>query len=488
MVRNPYVRLFLIFVIVFMAIWVDTRNIIIIPDPFNAGEVLSERDVSPRLGLDLRGGLQVVMEADLPADTPVDSEQMDVARQIIESRTNALGVSENSIQVAGERRLVGEFPGLKDTSSVLSTLQKTGLLEFVGMNDTDFPLVKEGATIKTDYGLVNTTAPGLTPEAATPTETLAPTPTSAPTESSATPGPTVTPVPAVETIYHTVMTGTALKTVNVTTDTLGGYQIAFTLKDDAANLFADYTGAHINEFLAIVLDKEVISTPVIRNQISGGQGVIEGKFTYAEANQLAIQLRYGSLPIPLKIVETRIIGPTLGEDSLQRSLIAGLIGMIIVLLFMGMYYRLPGLVADIAILIYAAIAFAVFKSIPVTLTLPGIAGFLLSTGSALDANILFFERLKEELRAGRTLRQAIDRGWTRAWPSIRDSNIATLITSGILAWFGKTFGATIVLGFSVTLALGVFISLFAAWFVTRTLLGLVLEWFKVHNYARWFGI
>jgi preprotein translocase subunit SecD len=199
-------------------------------------------------------------------------------------------------------------------------------------------------------------------------------------------------------------------------------------------------------------------------------------------------LRYGSLPIPLKVVETRIIGPTLGEDSLQRSLLAGVIGLTIVVLFMGIYYRLPGITADVSILLYAAILLAVFKLLGVTLTLPGIAGIMLSTGSALDANILVFERLKEELRGGRVLRQAFDQAWSRAWPSIRDSNIAALITSVILFWFGNTFGATIVKGFSLTLAIGVVISLFSALYITRTLLALALDWFKPSNLERWFGI
>jgi preprotein translocase subunit SecD len=188
------------------------------------------------------------------------------------------------------------------------------------------------------------------------------------------------------------------------------------------------------------------------------------------------------------VVETRIIGPTLGEDSLQKSLTAGLIGMIIVILFMTIYYRLPGIVAALAILFYGAITFAIFKYFHFTLTLPGIAGFLLSTGAALDANILIFERLKEELRNGRNLVQAMDQGWSRAWSSIRDSNLAAIITSLILYWFGSTFGATIVKGFSLTLALGVAISLFTAIYVTRTLLTIAIRNFKPQNLETWFGV
>jgi preprotein translocase subunit SecD len=200
-------------------------------------------------------------------------------------------------------------------------------------------------------------------------------------------------------------------------------------------------------------------------------------------------MRYGALPIPFEVVERRVIGPTLGQDSLNKSLIAGLIGFTIVILFMGIYYRLPGIVAIFSIMVYALITLALFKLIPVTLTLPGIAGFLLSTGSALDANILIFERLKEELRAGRTFLQAVDLAWKRALPSIRDSNIATLITSAILFWFGSSFGATIVKGFAFTLAVGVFVSLLCAFFVTRTLLNVVITAMRPEaKHLKWFGI
>jgi preprotein translocase subunit SecD len=467
-----------------LAIWIDASNTLKVTNPIN-GELVMQRSVNPRLGLDLQGGLQVLLEADLPANAAIDAEAISVARTIIENRTNALGVSENVIQVAGDRRIVGDFPGLEDSEAVLAILQRTGLLEFVDMGTSP---VEAGTIIQTDYGQSSTTPSGSsTPESTTPTITptqAAPTPAA-----TGTPEATATPATEAPIIYHTAMTGAALKTVTVVRDTTtGAYEISFVLKTDSAQLFSDYTGSHINQYLAIVLDKEVISVPVIKNQISDGQGVIQGNFTNDSANALAIQLRYGSLPVPLKIVETRIVGPTLGEDSLQKSLIAGVAGMIIVILFMALYYRLPGIVADISILFYAAIAFAIFKYFHFTLTLPGIAGFMLSTGAALDANILIFERLKEELRSGRTLAQAVEQGWKRAWSSIRDSNIAALITSIILFWFGSTFGATIVKGFSLTLAIGVIVSLFTAIFVTRTLLALVLQWFKPMNHSRWFGI
>lgn len=457
MIRNLTARLVVILIIAALAIWVDASNQFIIPNPIDQ-TTLYQRDVSPRLGLDLRGGLQVLMEADLPADATITAEAMEVARTILENRTNALGVAENSIQVAGDRRIVGEFPGLQDTDAVLATIQQTGLLEFIDTGNVSLP---EGTEVLTDYS---------------PTGEPAPAPT---------PGPDGT----TPTVYRTIMTGADLKSVTVVPAELGGtYQIAFTLTDKGAQIFGAHTSANVGKYLTIVLDKKVISSPRIESAITQGEGTITGNFTAESANAFAVQLRYGSLPIPLKIVETRIIGPTLGEDSLRKSLIAGLVGMTIVILFMGLYYRLPGIVADVSILFYAAVAFALFKWIPVTLTLPGIAGFLLSTGSALDANILIFERIKEELRAGRELNQAIELGWQRARSSIFDSNIATVITSLILFWFGSSFGATIVKGFSLTLMLGVAISLFTAIFVTRTLLAGVLKLFQPKNLQLWFGI
>ena len=459
MIRNLYTRLALIVIIAAIAIWVDVTDVIQIRNPLD-DTLLVERNITPRLGLDLQGGLQVLLEADLPADTPVDAEAMETARSIVENRTNALGVSENLIQLAGERRIVGEFPGAEDADAILDIIQQTGLLEFV---DTGDFRPEEGTILQTDFATGSTTEP---------------TPTPVPGTESTTP----------PTIYHTIMTGKELTSVNVGLGAAGTPAIDFTLSPEGTTIFAQHTAANIGKILTIALDKRVVSAPGIEGAIPDGQGQISGSFTAESANQLAVQLRYGSLPIPLKVVETRIIGPTLGEDSLQKSLVAGLIGMIIVILFMGIYYRLPGIVADISILFYAAIAFAIFKYFHFTLTLPGIAGFLLSTGAALDANILIFERLKEELRNGRNLSQAVDQGWTRAWSSIRDSNLATIITSLILYWFGSTFGATIVKGFSLTLALGVAISLFTAIYVTRTLLTAVLQNFKPKNFDFWFGI
>lgn len=447
MIRNLSTRLIIIAIIAALAIWIDVSTTLTIPNPTGAG-FLFERNVAPRLGLDLQGGLQVLMEADLPANTPVDRNELEVARTITENRTNALGVSENVLQIAGDRLIVGEFPGVDNATDILRILQQTGLLEFV---DTGATPLAAGTKIETTFGNPDAVADGVT-------------------------------------VFQTIMTGSDLDTVQVEARQLGGYQINFTLKPAGAEIFAKHTSENVGRYLTIVLDKVVISSPVIEGAITGGSGTIQGNFTAEEANALAVQLRYGSLPIPLKIVETRIIGPTLGEDSLQKSMVAGIIGIIIVILFMALYYRLPGVVADVSIIFYALIAFAIFKLIGVTLTLPGIAGFMLSTGSALDANILVFERFKEELRAGKTLKQAFSLSWSRAWPSIRDSNIAALITAAILFWFGNAFGATIVKGFAFTLMLGVAISLFSSLYITRTFLAAVLDIFKPSNYERWFGL
>lgn len=476
--RRLYIYIGIIAVLLILGIWINLPN-----SKLHIGS--TERSFPTQLGLDLRGGLQVLLEADLPADTAVTQEQLDVARSILENRSNGLGVSEVTFTTAGTRRLVGEFPGATNVEEVLATIKQTGLLEFVELGQ----VLPPGTPVITDYGTASASATA-TPGAATPTvEATA----AATVEATASAGAGTTATPEATTapeekVYHTVFTGSILDQVGVTQDSLGNYQVTFTLTNDGKTIFGDYTSAHVGDILGIVLDKKVVSAPSINSAITQGSGEITGSFTSEEANNLAVQLRYGSLPIPLKVVESRVIYPTLGTESLQKSLIAGIVGLIIIILFMLLYYRLPGGIADLAILFYALLTLALFKLIPVTLTLPGIAGVMLSTGSALDANILIFERLKEELRSGKTLGQAVPIAWRRAWPSIRDSNIATLITCLILFWFGSQFGATIVKGFAVTLALGVGVSLFTALIVTRTFMTLILSAVKPTNLPRWFGI
>ncbi|PWB53085.1 MAG: protein translocase subunit SecD [Anaerolineales bacterium] len=446
------------------------------------------RDFSTHLGLDLVGGLQALLEADVPPTTSVDPKDMAVAEKIVENRVNALGVSEPVVQQAGSKRIVIELPGETDPEKALAVIKQTGLLEFVDMtsltNQEAFALVH--TKINTDWvpGVSQPTqsiTSTVTTPASTPELTITPSATATSTITSTIPavlGPT----------FHTIMTGADLKNVGVQTTQGGGYVVAFELNSEGSQIFKDFTSAHVGQILGITLDKEVISAPSVNTPITGGKGVIEGKFTADEANTLALQLKYGSLPIPLKVITSESVGPTLGQDSLNKSLVAGVIGLTVVVLFMALYYRLPGIVADLALLCYATITFALFRLIPVTLTLPGIAGFILSVGVAVDANVLIFERLKEELRAGKSLSHAIDLGWKNAWPSIRDSNFSTLITCGILFWFGNTFGASIVKGFSLTLAIGVLVSMFTAIVVTRTFLHVVLDRINFTRHASWFGL
>ncbi len=396
-----------------------------------------------RQGLDLQGGLQVLLKADLPEDREIERAQLNTSRQIIEQRVNALGVAEPLVQTEGDRRILVELPGIDNPEEAVSLIQETALLEFV---DTGTIPLAEGTCIRTslnegpsrcefgaDGNLVTTSAP----------------------------------------TFETVMTGAAIQSAQSASTEFGEYFVDFTLRADSRELFANHTRQNQGNFLTIVLDKQVISSPRISAVIEG-QGTISGAFTLEEAQRLALQLRFGSLPIPLVIDSTRQIGATLGELSVASSVRAGTIGVAVVLLFMLIYYRLPGLLADLALILYAAVNVAVFMAIPVTLTLPAITGFLLSTGMAVDANILVFERMKEELRGGSTLREAIFAGFDRAWTSIRDSNIATLVICLVLWTFGRSFGASAVQGFALTLAIGVMISMFTAVIVTRTFVRLVL--------------
>jgi len=470
------------------------------------------RDIRIREGLDLQGGLAVLLQADMPDGSIPDDDAMEAARTIIEQRVNSLGVSEPLIQRQGEDKIVVELPGIEDPDLAIATFGETGRLEIIGTGSTFLPprtKDRPGTMVKTSYPVLvadftptPTRAPTLTPTsgpsptatgtstatpATTPTETAAPTETvggAAATETAApetpaageTPAPTPTStVPGItDRVWPTVITGDMIASAQVTFDQLNKPAVAFTLKSDGAERFFEYTSQHVGEYLSIVLDGEVISSAVIREPIRD-RGQITGNFTREEARSLVIQLKYGALPVPLKVVENRTVGPTLGKDSVDRSLRAGIIGLGVVMFFMLAYYRLPGLLANLALLIYTAIVLAIFKLLPVVLTLAGIAGFILSIGMAVDANILIFERMKEELRAGKVLHSAIDTGWSRAWPSIRDSNFSTLITCVILFWFGNQFGASIVKGFALTLAIGVLVSMFTAIVVTRMLLHLVLD-------------
>jgi len=406
-------------------------------------------------GLDLQGGLQVLLEADLPPGERVDAEQMNTVRQIINQRVNALGVADPLVQVEGDSRILVELPGISNPEQAIDLIQGTALLEFVNTGDQS---LFEGTCIRTT---LNEGQPS-------------------PCEFDA--GRTLedielNPAPS----YETILTGAALRSATVQVGQFSEVLVAFEMNPDSAQIFGEYTRQNIGRFLTIVLDKRVISSPRINAAISDS-GVIEGNFTIEEAQNLALQLQYGSLPIPLRIESTRQIGATLGAASVASSLLAGAVGLSVVLIFMVVYYRLPGTAAAVALLIYALINFGLYKLLGVTMTLPAITGFLFSTGMAVDANILIFERMKEELRGGNLIRDAVEAGFARAWTSIRDANIAALIVCFILWSFGRNFGASMVQGFALTLMLGVSVSMFTAIVVTRTfmfsLVGEKGEWLR----------
>jgi len=408
------------------------------------------RDLELKQGLDLQGGLQVLLEADpdaLAAQATDGRDPLEAAKIIVENRVNGLGVSEPLVQRQGDNRIIVELPGIDNPDQAIATLRGTGLLEFVEMGQQFVPA---GTLIETDFGGGPAATAGIT-------------------------GTQGLLNPATGQPFRTVMTGADLRSASVGFDSLTSAPlIIFELSDSGRTVFRDYTSQNIGNVVAIVMDKVVLSAPTIQAVIDGS-GEITGQFTLDEADSLAVQMQYGALPVPLNVLDTRSVGATLGADSVQKSITAGIIGVLVVLLFMVVYYRVPGALADVALILFILINIAIFKLLPVTLTLPGIAGFLLATGTAVDANVLIFERMKEELRAGKPLRAAVDAGFNRAWTSIFDSNLSTLITAAILIYFGSAFGASSVRGFAITLAIGVLVSMFTAVFATRVLMRLFYQ-------------
>jgi protein-export membrane protein SecD len=387
------------------------------------------------------------MVADMPPGESIPEGGLETARQIVDRRVNALGLTEPLVQIQGSERIIVEIPGIQDPEQAVDTIRETALLEFAQPPpEYTQAMLFRGMPVRTTYG----GGEGL--DAAD----------------------VITDTPE----FEMIMTGADLKqAVPQSNPQTGEFLVLFELQADARSLFAEYTRNHINQPLCIILDKTILSCPIIQSEIPDGQGQISGGFTAEGARQLAIQLQYGALPVPLKIESYRSVGPTLGQISVQNSIRAGVIGLVIVLLFMLVYYRLNGLAADLALALYVLLNLMLYKLIPVTMTLPGIAGFLLSAGMAVDANILVFERMKEELRSGRSLSSAIEAGFARAWTSVRDSNLATLLTCAILYFFGNAFAASLVKGFAVTLALGTVLNLFTAVLVTRTFVRVVFGLF-----------
>ena len=383
-----------------------------------------------RLGLDLRGGAYLVLEATPPADYQGDLDQaLDGARNVVENRVNEFGVSEAEIQRTSGNRISVQVPGLT-LAEAEDLIGRTAALRFMTYDEAN--------QLVPATGVVNG-------------QTLA-------------------------------MTGSHIKNNTFPTNTGGtqGWSVSFETTSDGARLMEQITTKALRagigtpqNLLVVMLDDQTLSEAQV-NDIISGEGVITGQPNFTEANNLSKQLNAGALPVPLTIVQSEEVSATLGEDSVLDSVRAGQVGLVAVMLFMILFYRLPGLVASLALGVYALITLMVFKIWPVTLTLSGIAAFVLSIGIAVDANILIFERMKEELRRGRSLNTAIDIGFRRAWSSIRDSNVSTLITCLILYFFGDRFGAAVVQGFALTLAVGVFVSMFSAITVTRTFLKMIL--------------
>ena len=393
-------------------------------------------------GLDLQGGVRVFLEPDPTQHYSADTlnSEINATRDQIEQRVNGgLGVNEPNIRVQtsnGLPRIAVELPGYTsgNQSEAINTLLKTGNLEFWNTGPAPQGMVEVGKPFDpAQYATYN--------------------PDSKP-----------------------LFTGRDLDSSQIgvgTEEVTGRPRINFAMKGDAVGRFATFTQQNVGMILTVTLDRSVIQSATIQSAITG-PGVITGQFTSDEAQRVATVLRYGALPIAMQIASQESIGPTLGQDSIMKSQVAGAIGLGIVMLFMLLYYRLPGLLADLALLLYAALTFAIFKLIGVTLTLAGITGLILSIGMAVDANVLIFERIKEELRIGRPLASAIELGWKRAWPSIRDSNSCTMLICAVLYVFGNNFGASSIAGFATTLLIGVLVSMFTAIVVPRTLLNLLV--------------
>ena len=383
-----------------------------------------------KLGLDLIGGSRLVLEAQKPANvSKITDEMMNSLQFAIENRVNKLGVAETLVQRVGEDRLLVEIPNISDPQKAKEYLGETAELEFkeqkMGFNGEP-------------------------------------------------------------TWVSTGLSGKDLSKATVGTDSVGHWTVLLQFNDKGSKKFADLTARLVGKPMAIFFNGELQSAPVIQEPILGGSAQISGGqegFTIEEVRKNVDLLNAGALPIPAKIIEENSVGPTLGLDSIEKSKIAGMVGLALVTLFMLIYYRVPGIIANIALLIYGLIIFAIFKVVPITLTLAGIAGFILSIGMAVDANILIFERTKEELNAGRTLFTAINAGFDRAFTSIFDSNMTTIITCMIL----YLLGTSIVKGFALTLAIGVMVSMFTAITVTKNFMHLLFGTGQLKN-PEWFGL
>ena len=393
-----------------------------------------------QLGLDLQGGTQLTLQAQPTEQVPeITPQVMQGLESVLEQRINGFGVSETVLQRSGDDRLFIQLPGVEDPDRAVDVLQDTAQLEFRAQI--------LGEVVPRD------------PETGNP----------------------LLPPEDVDRVFErTELTGAQLRSAVASAPQRAGgdWQVAITFDTEGATLFAEITQeiAGTGRALGIFLDGNLISAPVVaaefaRTGITGGAAVINGNFSVDEATDLATKLEAGALPVPVEVIENRTVGATLGAASVKRSLIAGLGGLVLTFGYMLVYYRVPGLMASVALLIYALVTFAIFQLLGVTLTLPGIAGFILSIGIAVDANVLIFERTREELRSGKSVYKSVEEGFSRALASILDSNVTTLLACLVLFWLGTG----LVKGFALTLAIGILVSFFTALTCTRTLLLMLLS-------------
>ncbi len=399
-----------------------------------------------KLGLDLRGGFEIIYQAQPINGKSPSAGDMATIKQIIENRINSTGVSEPIIETLGNDQIDVQLPGASDANAIRDLVGKTGELTFIPLDPSK-------------YGKIDTTTGNSVPGTS-----------SLPAEGSQLADlhdPSLKPLFAGDQIDGS-QTSASLNTQLATP----AWVVNLKLKSDAASVFSTWSSVNIGSYFMIVMDGKITSVPYIRDAITTGQAQISGSFTATSAKALATVLQYGALPFPIAEVGIpQNIPATLGKSFLDQTLLAGGIGIGLVLLFMLIYYRLPGMVANVALIYYTVVVLAIFRIVPVTLTLAGVAGFVLSVGMAVDANILIFERTKEELRTGKTLVSAVEAGFNRAWNSIFDSNVSSLITAGILYFFGTS----IIKGFALVLIVGVAMSMFTAVTVSRTLLRVVVR-------------
>jgi preprotein translocase subunit SecD len=422
------------------------RILIILGIVFVSVYIISQMPIN--LGLDLQGGTRLVLEGQPTKKVKVTDDSMAGAVAVIRNRIDALGVSEPIIQRKGRDQIVVELPGVKDPERAIKIIGDTALLEFVEAEWSPVEAARlSPEKVKEFYGedayldKVEFTRDGQV----------------------------VRSKPII--LKRTAITGSLLKGAWPGVDEYGNPVVDIEFTEEGAKLFADVTGRSVGRPIAILLDKKIMSAPNVREPIPSGRAQISGDFKVDEVQDMVIKLKAGALPIPVKPIETRIVGPTLGKDSIEKSKVAGLIGFAIIAIFMVLYYRLPGFLADIALAIYVTILLAILSLIHATLTLPGIAALLLSVGMAVDANVIIFERLKEELRLGKTIKLAIDTSFKRALSAILDSNVTTLIAAATLFFVGTGT----IKGFAITLSVGILASMFTAIVITRMLLNIIVD-------------